>query len=374
MPREDWDAHTLQRRYIGSTPPGERGIFSLRDVNEMQTLPFKGKEWEGEHLIVWGGSRHTSSAYNFSQYVTADITYVSTSSKGEVNCDAGMSSALETLCATTYQSSHSISMGGYAAGSAQDDIRKLAVASHTLNNSFGTFSWGNRAGAAAMSDGTYGFFFGGSDGSNLSHRGAWLSMASGGTTTNYGSLNNVGGSTGYGVQSMGTAQYPNKSYGITIGGHVQGGQRQDDEIRKINFNRSTSGSVSWATELSPDRASPCGLQGSIRFVALGGETEAGGWQLIANTSQMHFSNETLQQDWGDLSVNNGPKQSGASSRDKGYLVGGYNYSSSTGYALKEIRRYYPDRGTQTNEAAWSDFKDGGATAQYIINPGVSSAG
>ena len=83
----------------------------------------------------------------------------------------------------------------------------------------------------------------------------------------------------------------------------------------------------------------------------------------------------MQQDWGDLSVNNGPKQSGASSRDKGYLVGGLNYSSNTYYAHKEIRQYYPDRGTQTNEAAWSDFQGGVGSDRYIAwQPGVSSAG
>ena len=373
MPREDWDAHTLQRRYIGGTPPGERGIFSLRDVNDMQTLPFKGKEWEGEHLVVWGGSRTTVSGVSGAT-LSSDITFVSTSSKGEVNSSNSLSSAVESLCATTYQSSHSIAMGGIQSGSTVNVIRKISVASQTLNQSFGTIG-GVRYGAAAMSDGSYAFYAGGSDGSNITKTLYYSNMASGGSATSYGNMNNVGGSTGYGVMSMGTAQYPNKSYGITIGGHVQGGERQDDEIRKINFNRSTTGSTSWATELNPDRASPCGLQGSIRFVALGGETEDSGWQLIANTSQMHFANEQMQLDWGNLSVNNGPKQSGASSRDKGYLVGGLTYSSNTYYAYKEIRKYYPDRGTQTNEAAWSDFQGGVGSDRYIAwQPGVSSAG
>ena len=372
MPREDWDAYTLQRRYIGGTPPGERGIFSLRDVNDMQTLPFKGKEWEGEHLVVWGGNRVAQSVYT-STSLSSNITLVSTSSKGEVNSSGSLSSATESAVGTTYQSSHSICLGGWISG-AVNTVRQLAIASQTINNSFGTLG-GNRSQGVVVSDGSYSFYAGGTDGSNNTKTIYYNNMASGGSSTSYGNMNNVGGSTGYGVLSMGAAQYPNKAYGITIGGHVQGGQRQDDEIRKINFNRSTTGSTSWATELSPDRARPCGLQGSIRFVALGGETEAGGWQIIGNTSQMHFANETLQQDWGDLSVNNGPNQSGASSRDKGYLVGGYNYIGSSNYALKEIRQYYPDRGTQTNTAAWSDFQGGTSSDVYIsLNPAVSSAG
>ena len=372
MPREDWDAHTLQRRYIGGTPPGERGIFSLRDVNDMQTLPFKGREWEGEHLVVWGGSRTAVSGFT-SSTISSAVSLVSTSSKGEVLSPNSMSATSESVVATTYQSSHSISFGGWSSG-AVNLVRQLAIASLAMNNSFGTLG-GNRSNGAVMSDGSYSFYAGGTDGANNTKTIYYHNMASGGSSTSYGNMNNVGGSTGYGVTSMGVAQYPNKSYGITIGGHVQGGQRQDDEIRKINFNRSTTGSTSWATELSPDRARPCGLQGSVRFVALGGETEAGGYQLIANTSQMHFANETMQQDWGDLSVNNGPNQSGASSRDKGYLVGGYTYSSNTYYAYKEIRKYYPDRGTQTNEAAWSDFQGGTGSDVYIsFTPGVSSAG